>query len=127
MHNDRSTFLVSITIPVEIAVLIIFTPAMVLALMVLFPVEMNADSHIVYLIIAQFTKYLHNDRFTFLVSITIPVEIVVIIFLPHAMVLVLKIEFFVVISVYQKTAGKTIRITLVLLKNYNNTITWDNI
>ena len=52
-------------------------------------------------------------------SITIPAEIVVIIILPHAMGLVLKVEFFVVISVYQKTAGKTIRIMLLLIKKNN--------
>ena len=50
----------------------------------------------------------NNDRSIFLVSITIHVEIIVIIILPHAMVLALKVEFFAVISVYQKTAGKNI-------------------
>ena len=57
---------------------------------------------------SQFIKYWHNDRFTLLGSITIPVEIVVIIILPHAMVLAQKVEFFAVINVYQKTAGKNI-------------------
>ena len=54
------------------------------------------------------SRRLHNDRFTFLVSTTIPVEKVVIIILPHALVLAPKIEYFVVINVYLKTAGKNI-------------------
>ena len=41
-------------------------------------------------------------------SISIPVEKVVIIIQRHAMVLAPKIEFFAVINVYQKTAGKNI-------------------
>ena len=56
---------------------------------------------------SHFIKYLKNDRATFLGSITIPVEKVVIIIIPHAMVLAPKIEYFVVINVYLKTAGKT--------------------
>ena len=54
------------------------------------------------------SRHLHNARSTFLVSITIPVEKVVIIITPHAMVVAPKIEFFAVINVYQKTAGKNI-------------------
>ena len=61
---------------------------------------------------SQFIKYLKNDRASILVSITIPVEKVVIIIIPHAMVLAPKIEYFVVINVYLMTAGKNIFSTI---------------
>ena len=49
---------------------------------------------------------MHDAKSTFLVSITTPVEIIVIIILNHAMVLAPKIDFFAMIDVYQKTTGK---------------------
>ena len=50
-----------------------------------------------------------------LVSITTPVEIIVIIILNHAMVLAPKIDFFAMINVYQKMTGKRDQIIRIIL------------
>ena len=65
--------------------------------------------------ISQFTKYLLNDRSTFLVSITIPVEIIVIIIINNAMAHALKTSLFVEINVFKNMKGKTDQIIRMIL------------